>query len=223
LVLGSSGGKTQIVSIKSEGGNKLPDNGEGTHKAIIMQTIEMEESQGKSKSLLPFLAISASVDGKWFLTARNSADGDGQISFFFRDAVDTPLHRRWWTLPAFEVPLSAVSFLAQGTRADSSQTQLLAVAGINHAIYVFDVDGRRPSPWSEEAEYPLSNKLPPEMRHRNYYSLRFANNPASPSHLLLVRNALMLQRRETICVHFECTKVCSSFYSHFVLFSLSKS
>jgi hypothetical protein len=67
---------------KSEGGNKLPDNGEGTHKAIIMQTIEMEESQGKIKSHLPCFAIYASVDGKWFLTARNSADGDGHISLF---------------------------------------------------------------------------------------------------------------------------------------------
>jgi hypothetical protein len=82
LVLGSSGGKTHIVIIKSEGGNKLPDNGEGTHKAFIMQTIEMEESQGKIKSHLPCFAIYASVDGKWFLTARNSADGDGHISLF---------------------------------------------------------------------------------------------------------------------------------------------
>ncbi len=94
------------------------------------------------------------------------------------------MFRHWWDVPTLEVPHSALTFL-------KNSTPQLAVACMDFALDVFDVQERRLSSWSEDAGYPVSNSLPTELRSRTDYPVRLGINPGAPSKLLMVRTLFL--------------------------------
>jgi U3 small nucleolar RNA-associated protein 4 len=187
LVLTEASGCIHIVALSAGGENPESDTDMDTDeaaKATLLQTIQPSGIVMKHGLTLPVHSISAIDDGTCFVTSRNGLRGDaGTIQVFKKDAGG--VFRHWWDVPTLEVPHSALSFL-------KSSPPQLAVACMDFALYVFDVQERRLSSWSEDAGYPLSKSLPTELSNRTDYPVRLGMNPGAPSKLLMVRTLLIL-------------------------------
>jgi U3 small nucleolar RNA-associated protein 4 len=190
LVLAESSGCIHIVALSGGGEDPQSDNDMDTDevpKATLAQTIQPSSIDTKDGLKLPVHAISAMDDGSWFVTSSNGlCGGTGTIQVFRKD--EGGVFRHWWDVPALEVPHSALTFL-------KSSPPQLAVACMDFALYVFDIQERRLSSWSEDAGYPVSKSLPAELRNRTDYPVRLAINPGAPSKLLMVRTLLLRNAR----------------------------
>ena len=168
LVVTESNGTIHTVSLSAE----------DTPKATLEQSISHGSKVGKDGLMLPVQSISIMQDDNWFVTCRNGFE-DGTIQVFRKD--DGGKYRHWWNLPSLEVPHSALTLLQHSS-------PQLAVACIDFSLYVFDLQERRLSSWSEDAGYPVSKMLPTELSHRSDYPVRLGINPDSPSKVFMVRH-----------------------------------
>ena len=171
LFLATSSGDLLVVSIE--------DNGEVM--ATIVQTINSPESgRDEVKPItLPVNAIEVSDDGEWLATVRNSSFQDDSIQIF-REDEGTGTYFKWWSVPELDRPHAAVSFLP------GNEPQL-AVACVDFSPYVFNLEDRALSLWSESAGVPSSMSLPNELVSRTDYPVRIGTNPSKPGQFMVVR------------------------------------
>ena len=178
LVLTDASGCIHTVSLSAGGENPESDTEMDTDE-VAKATLEQTIQPSSNALTLPVHSISAMDNGAWFVTSRNGLRGDaGTIQVFKKD--DGGVFRHWWDVPKLEVPHSALTFL-------KSSPPQLAVACMDFSLYVFDVQERRLSSWSEDAGYPVSESLPNELRSRTDFPVRLGINPGAPSKLLMVR------------------------------------
>jgi hypothetical protein len=149
----------------------------------VIQTIPLPDKyfDGKeNQKLFPVHTIVKSDDGRWFATIQNSSSSkDGSVHIFGRvDGGDS--FQFWWTIPHLGSSVTAATFLIM------DDLVRIATACLDFSVYLFDVDQRRLSKWSEAAGFPVSKKLPLDIAHRNDYPVRLAVDSVSPSTLLLV-------------------------------------
>lgn len=163
LVLACSDGKSRVVEIEES-------------EARVVGTLAPKQPGDGDVEVLPVSRVCASKDGQFFATVHSGARGEAIHIYKTTDDDD---FRHWWTLPALERAVSAVSFLDEST-------PLLAVGCINFGVYVFDLERKNLSKWSEEAGLPVSRSLPSEFSHRSDYPVRISTNPGSPSKFLMV-------------------------------------
>jgi hypothetical protein len=176
-------------------------NDDSAFQADIMQTLDtppkialgVGDGTESTQSLLPIHNIVVSDNGNWFLTHRNSSSaGDGRIDVYRTmdgdDSSDSSF-QFWWSLPQLNCPVTAVAFLP--TTANTADPKL-AVAGINFALYTFNVEHRCLAGWSERAGFPV--ELPSELASRQDFPVRIAVNPGSPSVALLVSAVINYRR-----------------------------
>jgi len=104
-------------------------------------------------STFPVQLIAVSENGKLFATVRGGV-GDGIVSLFLVKENSIMFD---WSLPALESPVTSVAFL-------SGNSQQLTVTCCNFATYVFNLKARRLSNWSEKNGFPVSGKLPLELK-----------------------------------------------------------
>jgi U3 small nucleolar RNA-associated protein 4 len=126
----------------------------------------------------PVQSIFMSSDGSYFATLRNELVSSG-IDVFKRDAAGAYQH--WWTVPDLEMPCSAASFLI------NKDVMQIAVACVNFALYLFDVDNRALSKWSENAGYPAYHALPMELKQRTDHPVRLVCDPNVAGRIFVVR------------------------------------
>jgi hypothetical protein len=120
--------------------------------------------------------MSVSANGKLFSTASNSL-GKGSLQVF-----SLAEKQHWWTLPCTESPHSALKFL--GDR--SSMKPVLAVACNNGAFYLFDVERRCLTDWSEDLGFPAGPNLPTELVDCPNCPENLLYNFATPNKLVMV-------------------------------------
>lgn len=148
-----------------------------SNDCTVSQSISLEDDLSPGLSIHK---VTESHDGKYFLVAANSPRGGHVFVFSLQDSSGG-LYRHWWTVPELEAPTTAADFLA-----DDSNARLV-VACTNFAVSVFDVNRRMLSQWSESAGYPLTNKLPGDLAHRNDYPVRICVDRGAPSKFFMVR------------------------------------
>jgi len=171
IFMACSDNAIRVVSVRA--GPEI-SQGESPTVATVTQSLVLN-STVSSKRGAPIHEISVSQDEGYIFTARNLASGS-MIELFKAD-TDKEFHR-WWKIPALDASPSAVAFL-------TGSSARIAVACVNFAVYVFDVEERRLHPWSESVEHPLHQSLPPEF-HRLDYPVRIVVSPGSPNKFLVV-------------------------------------
>jgi U3 small nucleolar RNA-associated protein 4 len=184
LILATADGRVVLVAIStdvSDSNSMKVDKSEW--RGEVVQTIHLPDEyfEGKeNQKLFPVHTIVKSDDGRWFATIQNSSSSkDGSVHIFGRvDGGDS--FQFWWTIPHLGSSVTAATFLIM------DDLVRIATACLDFSVYLFDVDQRRLSKWSEAAGFPVSKKLPLDIAHRNDYPVRLAVDSVSPSTLLLV-------------------------------------
>jgi WD40 repeat protein len=125
--------------------------------------------------------MTISHDGQWLSVASNGL-GKGAIQVY--SVKNEFIH--WWTLPCTEAPVSCIKFLG----CDLIQPAL-AVACNNGVFYLFDVEQRRLSDWSEDLGFPASKSLPRELSMCPDCPDSIAFNPSAPNKVVMVRTDSM--------------------------------
>jgi U3 small nucleolar RNA-associated protein 4 len=128
-----------------------------------------------SKTNFPPSQMTISHDGQWLSVASNGL-GKGAIQVY--SVKNEFIH--WWTLPCTEAPVSCIKFLG----CDLIQPAL-AVACNNGVFYLFDVEQRRLSDWSEDLGFPASKSLPRELSMCPDCPDSIAFNPSAPNKVVM--------------------------------------
>ena len=145
------------------------------------ERLVLQHTFPESTSNFAIQSLHTSPDGAWLATKRSGAES-GTVQLYSIVEND---YKHWWSLPALESPISAARFI-------EGEKPLLVVSCSNCAVYVFDVQARSLSNWSEELGVPMQEKLPDELGHRADFPVRVASNPATPNMFLLVSIQLLL-------------------------------
>ena len=175
LVLVSSDGLVHVVALGDAEAEKTDEH------ATVLQTISRTSSGETSKLNLAGDSIVSSSDGTWFATMCSSSQL-GVIEVFRKNASDG-FYQSWWKVPELDMPHTAAAFLA-------TKAPQLVVACSNYAFYIFDLESRSLSEWSEQAGFPVSKSLPSELANRADVPVRIGINPNKPSQFFLVSDAL---------------------------------
>ena len=123
--------------------------------------------------------LHVSPNGAW-LAAERSGVESGTVQVYSIVEGDC---KHWWSLPALESPITASRFVG-------GEKPSLVVSCANCAVYVFEIEDRRLSSWSEKLGIPMRDSLPKELSHRLDFPVRIASNPATPNMFLMVRSLL---------------------------------
>ena len=174
LICATSDGPIRVLKIASNESEK--EDSEDCDKVDVSETHVFDERMTDNAN--PIQSICVRGDGRWFSVARGGV-GNGCVDIFTLPLDDEGSYSYWWSLPALEAPISTVKFL------ESEQTEIVAACS-NFSFYIFDINAKRLSEWSEKEGFPLTPKLPYELTHQNDAALRCATNPATPRKFLLV-------------------------------------
>jgi U3 small nucleolar RNA-associated protein 4 len=193
LVAASTTGDLHIMELTKEGDNAT------TVQVRLLQTLRV-----KQDSFFPVDDVCVSSNHRWIATIRNGSGGAGTIHVFRRSDDGKDSYQHWWSIPELDAPNSTARFVEDEA---ASSTTMLAVACCNFALYMFDVQKKSLSPWSEANGFPVSHVLPQELKHRNDVPVRIAYNPVSPQKVLVVsRRASRSGELFLVVVPLECWK-----------------
>lgn len=172
---------------------------------VSLEHVFEEHTEGVSATSyhFPVTTLDASADGKWLAAGRHSI-GKGAVHVFALkrsidgeddkmeegendgksgDAEGGNSYRHWWAPPSMEAPTTCVKFLggAAGSEVDSS----LAAGCSNNSFYIFNLDRRELSHWSQDVGCPIAESVPEELTKQREAVNRFAWNPATPNQFLM--------------------------------------
>ena len=129
----------------------------------------------------PIVSLDVCSDGKW-LAARRFSSEKGAVHVFKLSIRDDGSYQHWWTLPQMDAPTTCIKFLGGVGSAESS----LAVGCSNNEFYIYNLDRRSLSHWSNDMGVPLLKKLPKELTSRSEPVTRIVSSPSTPQRFILV-------------------------------------
>jgi len=144
--------------------------------AMLEHTFEHNPEKVFACESYPITEVTLSADGRWFAAAR-TALGKGSLQVF-----SLSKQQLWWTLPCTEAPQSCIKFLGGG----GDIAPALAVACNNGVIYLFDVERKCLSDWSDDLGFPAGPKLPKELSSCLHCPESLAYNTATPNKFVMV-------------------------------------
>jgi hypothetical protein len=143
--------------------------------ATIVSTLQI--GTGGEDSKLPICSIKTSSDDT-SVVVMTKAEKNGGIQVFRRREGDIHGYAHYWTIP--DLPGSRPAAVAMVGKSH------LAVATVSFQIYVFDLERKSLTPWSETNKFPIE-KWPTEISHRKDFPVRLFVNPSDDSQLIMVR------------------------------------
>jgi U3 small nucleolar RNA-associated protein 4 len=129
----------------------------------------------------PIVSLDVCSDGKW-LAARRFSSEKGAVHVFKLPINDDGSYQHWWALPQMDAPTTCIKFLGGGGSSESS----LAVGCSNNEFYIYNLDRRSLSHWSNDMGVPCLKKLPKELSSRSEPVTRIVSSPSSPQRFILV-------------------------------------
>lgn len=129
----------------------------------------------------PIVSLDVCSEGKWLAAMRYSTE-KGAIHVFKMPISDDGSYQHWWALPQMDAPTTCIKFLGGGGSAESS----LAVGCSNNEFYIYNLDRRSLSHWSNDMGVPLLKKLPKELTSRSEPVTRIVSSPSTPQRFILV-------------------------------------
>jgi U3 small nucleolar RNA-associated protein 4 len=167
LICGATKGPINIIRFQNES---------EITSASLEHTFGQSSTETYASESFPIVQIAISADSRWFGVARN-ATGKGSLQVF---SLSTKKH--WWTLPCTEAPQSSMNFFG----GDGNIDPALAVACNNGVVYLFDVENRRLSDWSQDLGFPAGPNLPRELLSTSDCPESLSYNKATPSKFVVV-------------------------------------
>ena len=167
LICGTISGPINIIRLQDES---------QTTSLSLDHTLNEPSAENIESDNFPIVQITVSADGSWFGVARNSI-GKGSLQVF---SLSEKKH--WWTLPCTESPQSCMTFLGE----DGDVEPALAVSCDNGVVYLFDVENRRLSDWSQDVGFPAGPNLPKELSANADCPVSLCYNKATPNKFVMV-------------------------------------
>jgi len=122
--------------------------------------------------------LDVSLDGKWLALGRHSSL-KGAVHVFALSTSEQD-YKHWWSVPELDSPATCVKFLGNGDVESS-----LAVSCSSNEFYIYNLERRSLSHWSNDMGIPLRNALPKELKSRSEPVSRIISDPNTPQGLLL--------------------------------------
>ena len=167
LICATTNGPINLIRLNS-------NNDETT--AVLEHTFDRNSEKTFACESYPITELTLSADGRWLAVAR-TALGKGSLQVFSLSKQEL-----WWTLPCTEAPQSCIKFLG----GDGDIAPALAVACNNGVIYLFDVERKCLSDWSDDLGFPAGPKLPKELTSCSHCPENLAYNTATPNKFVMV-------------------------------------
>lgn len=208
LICASIEGPINILKISSA----LETESGGSHSySVSLEHVFKEHIVGWSCTShhFPIVNLDLSFDGKRLSAGRFSSD-KGSVHVFTLSISDgVGRNRHWWALPVMDATTTCIKFLG-GNDTDAS----LAVGCSTNEFYIFNLDRRALSHWSNDMGLPPLKSLPKELTSRSEPLTRIVSNPAEPQCFILVSvfvqiNASFHQlqySKHFLCPHFIVIK-----------------
>jgi len=127
----------------------------------------------------PIVCLDLSTDGKWLAAGRFSS-GKGAVNVFALATNEDGRYKHWWSLPEMDAPTTCIKFLGGGSVESS-----LAVGCSSNEFYIYNLDRRSLSHWSNDMGLPLLKSLPKELTSRSEPVARIVSNPVNPQRFIL--------------------------------------
>lgn len=128
----------------------------------------------------PIVNLDLSSDGKWLSAGRFSSDKGSVHVFTLSSSDGVRRYKHWWALPGMDALTTCIKFLGGGDVEAS-----LAVGCSTNEFYIFNLDRRALSHWSNDMGLPLLKSLPKELASRSEPVTRIVSNPAEPQCFIL--------------------------------------
>jgi U3 small nucleolar RNA-associated protein 4 len=160
VALSCTNGSMHILSLEKTGTD---------HEIHSLGTVDSDTTTDFS-----FGTISTPPSGAFVALQRNGWN-DGGVEIISVEKGGSA--RAHWTLPAFDSPVTNVTFL---------DDDRLAVACLNFSLYIFDVKERRLNQWNRNESNGSPNSLPSELRDRKDYPVRLLPHGGNPNRVLVV-------------------------------------
>lgn len=163
LICATASGSINVVQVQKK---------QEDYELISICSFDQESSVSRN---YPVEDLTISANGEWFAAAKTSL-GKGSLQVF-----SLAEKKLWWTLPCTESPQSSIKFLDD----QSSLIPVLAVACNNGAFYLFDVEKRCLSDWSEDLSFPAGPNLPKELMNCPNCPQQLLYDRAKPNKLIM--------------------------------------
>ena len=169
------------------------DSGSDGNSATLERSFDQNSDKAFACESYPITELTLSADKRWFAASRNAL-GKGSLQVF-----SLPKHQLWWTLPCTEAPHSCIKFLGE----DGDVAPALAVACNNGVVYLFDVEQKCLSDWSDDLGFPAGPNLPKELGSCSHCPETLAYNTATPNKFVMVSYFM-----SALLNHEKCTALC---------------
>lgn len=148
--------------------------------ASVVSKLEPKSKNSRKHTLLPIQDIQVSRNGN-FVATMSRQEGSHAISIFHRIEDDNgKAYEHYWDLPS----LGSHQRPAAMTMIGDSQ---LAVATFHAHLYIFDLIGKKLSPWSEQNGFPVqANRWTEDLLCRRDFPLRLLVDPSKENQLIMV-------------------------------------
>lgn len=180
LVCATADGPINILKISSA---LKPESSDSRPYTVSLEHAFKDHTVDWSRTShhFPIINLDLSSDGKWLSAGRFSSD-KGSVHVFTLSTNDgVGRYQHWWGLPESDAPTTCVKFLG-GCDIEAS----LAVGCSTNEFYIFNLDRRALSHWSNDMGLPLLKSLPKELTTRSEPVTRILSNPAAPQCFILV-------------------------------------
>jgi len=146
------------------------------HKITVVHTFNDASLDTETATHnFPITEIAISPDCRFVAISRNTMR-TGSITVL----SIMPIYAHWYALPCPEAPYSCVKFIGGG-----SIKPALVVGCSNNSFYIYDVEQKRPSDWSNDLGIPATNVLPTDFTQLPDGPVRLATNPSTPNKFLM--------------------------------------
>jgi len=125
---------------------------------------------------IPVSIITISPDSKWLAVSQNTSENRSSIHVFSL----LPTYKHWWSLPCVDTPHSCLRFLGGG-----DVLSALVLVCSDSSFYIFDIEQKCLSHWSQDLGFPVKEKLPVELIESDDCPIRLAFNPATPNKFIM--------------------------------------
>jgi len=188
----------KISSISETGAN------DSRSYSVALEHVFKEHTVGWSCTShhFPIINLDLSSDGKWLSAGRFSSDKGSVHVFTLSTSDGVGRYQHWWALPESDAPTTCIKFLGDGDIESS-----LAVGCSTNEFYIFNLDRRALSHWSNDMGLPLLKSLPKELTSRSEPVTRIVSNPASPQCFILV--SVCRSTSLPSCIESCITQICS--------------
>jgi len=178
LICATSTGPINILQISPV---SETDSSDGGSYKVSLEHVFKEHMMDWSASShhFPIVCLDLSSDGKW-LTAGRFSSGKGAVHVFTLPTTEDGRYQHWWSVPKMDAPTTCIKFLGGGSVESS-----LAVGCSNNEFYIYNLDRRSLSHWSNDMGLPLLKSLPKELTSRSEPVARIVSNPVTPQRFIL--------------------------------------